>query len=405
MSSRHEEQASSSTSGMAITSLKVSDAPGESRHSPDQLVPLYEPWLGREEARLVMQALRSGWISSAGPLVPEFEDRFAFLCGVRHAIAVSSGTAALHVTLHALGIGPGDEVLVPTLTFVATANAVRYTGATPVFVDSEWETWGMDPEDAERKITGRTRALIPVHLYGHPARMPAILELAKRRGLLVVEDASEAHFASVNGRYVGALGAAGVFSFFGNKAVTTGEGGMVVTDDSALAERVRYLIGQAMSPQRRYWHGELGFNYRMTNLQAAVGLAQLSRLEEILRRKRRIAMWYRHVLDTAPDLVMPPELPGYRNIYWLFSFLMMPQIESSARVAQRLASRGVDTRPFFVPIHSLPPYAGDWGPFPVAASLARRGLSLPSGPRLNHATVTHVAQEVLEALLAEGRNP
>src|ERR1035437_4347916 len=271
MSSSREDQAPSSTPGGTNASPKVSDAPGGPQDNQGQFVPLYEPWLGREEARLVMQALRSGWISSAGPLVSEFEGRFASMCGVRHAVAVSSGTAALHVTLHALGIGPGDEVLVPTLTFVARANPVRYTGATPVFVDSEWETWGMDPEDAERKITERTRAIIPVHLYGHPARMPAILELAERRGLLVVEDASEAHFAAVNGGYVGALGAAEVFSFYGNKSVTTGEGRMVVTDDSALADRVRYLIAQAMSPQRRYWHGELGFNYRMTNLQAAVG--------------------------------------------------------------------------------------------------------------------------------------
>jgi perosamine synthetase len=234
--------------------------------------------------------------------------------------------------------------------------------------------------------------------------MPAILELARRRGLLVVEDASEAHFAAVNGRSVGGMGVAGAFSFFGNKTVTTGEGGIVVTDDSTLADRVRYLSGQAMSSRHRYWHGELGFNYRMTNLQAAVGLAQLGKLEEILRRKRQIAMWYRQELSKAPGLLMPPELPGYRNIYWLFSFLL-PEIENSARVAQRLASRGIDTRPFFVPIHSLPPYAGDWGPFPVASSLARRGLSLPSGPKLNRATVTYVAREVLDALLGEVVDP
>ena len=238
-------------------------------------LPIAEPSLGEKELSYVTECILTGWVSSAGKFVTRFEEIFAEFCGTQHAITTSSGTTALHLALLALGIGPGDEVIVPSLTFIATANAVTYTGASPVFIDSELETWNLDPNLIEEFITPRTKAIIPVHLYGHPVNMAAIVEIAQRHGLVVVEDAAEAHGAKYQGRRVGGIGDLGIFSFYGNKIVTTGEGGMVVTNRADLAEKIRILRGHGMSPERRYWHPVLGYNYRMTNLQAALGVAQM----------------------------------------------------------------------------------------------------------------------------------
>src|SRR6266849_8650115 len=241
-------------------------------------IPVAAPSIGEEEMANVMEAMRSGWISSLGAFIGQFERDFAAVCGVAHGVAVANGTTALHLALVAAGVGPGDEVIIPSLTFVATANVVHYCGATPMFADSDPETWQLDPAKLEARITPRTRAIIPVHLYGHPCDMDAILELSARRGLAVVEDAAEAHGAEYRGRRVGAVGTVGCFSFYGNKIITTGEGGMCVTDDAALAERLRLLRDHGMDPKRPYWHEVVGYNYRMTNLQAAVGVAQVKRL-------------------------------------------------------------------------------------------------------------------------------
>jgi perosamine synthetase len=257
-------------------------------------VPVTAPHLGEQELLNVTDCILSGWVSSGGHYVSRFEEEFARFCGVRKAIAVCNGTAALHLALAALGVGPGDEVIVPTLTFIATANAVTYTGATPVFVDSEPQTWNLDPARVEEAITPQTRAILVVHLYGQPAQMEAIREIASRHGLAVIEDAAEAHGAKIGERVVGGIGDIGTFSFFGNKIVTTGEGGMVVTDREDLSLLARQLRDHGMST-RRYWHEIIGFNYRMTNLQAAVGVAQLERIDEILAAKRR----------TSPDLREP----------------------------------------------------------------------------------------------------
>jgi perosamine synthetase len=285
-------------------------------------------------------------------------------------------------------------VLVPALTFVASANPVRYCGARPVFVDSEPNTWTIDPALLEAAITPRTRGIIAVHLYGHPADMDAILELATRRGLWVLEDAAEAHGASTRGRTVGSIGAAAAFSFYGNKILTTGEGGMVVTDDAELAGRARLLRGQGQDPERRYWFPTLGYNYRLTNIAAAIGLAQLERADWHLRRRREIAAWYREELDGVEGLTLSPEASWARSAFWVFC-AVLDETRFGPRDAaiEALAAAGIETRPFFHPVHTLPIYAPDHagGALPVAEDLGRRGINLPSSALLTREEATFVA--------------
>jgi perosamine synthetase len=346
------------------------------------MIPVFAPWLSENVRRYVLDCVDSGWISSLGQYVGRFEHDFATFCEARHAVATSNGTTALHLCLATLGIGPGDEVLVPDLTFVSTANVVRYTGATPVLVDSEPRTWGMDAADARRKLTARTRAIIPVHLYGHPVDMDPLLAMAAEHRLDIVEDAAEAHGARYKGQRVGALGRIGAFSFYGNKIITTGEGGMVVTNDPALAERAAFLRDHAMDPRRRYFHPEIGFNYRMTNIQAAIGCAQLEQVDAILARRKAIAAAYETGLAGILGLTRPPAEPWAESVYWMYSVLIEPAFGSSREaVIAGLRARGVDSRPFFVPLHELPPYHLDT-PFPVATSLGARGINLPSGTGL-----------------------
>jgi perosamine synthetase len=248
-------------------------------------IPIAEPWLGAKERRLLDECARSGWVSSKGKFVDQFEKMFARYCGVKYGIATSSGTTALHLALACLGIGPGDEVIVPTLSFIATANVVTYCGAKPVFVDSLGDTWNLDPAAIEKAVTRRTRAIIVVHLFGHPAHMHEVCAIAAKHGLHVIEDACEAHGSEYRGARVGSLGTMGCFSFYGNKIITTGEGGMVVTDDESLADKARLLRDHGMSKTRKYWHAHVGFNYRMTNLQAALGVAQMERIKEVIDPK------------------------------------------------------------------------------------------------------------------------
>jgi perosamine synthetase len=361
---------------------------------PPDFIPVYTPALDGREEQYVLDAVRSGWISSLGHYVTRFEQQFAEFCGVRHAVSVSNGTVALHLALHALGIGPGDEVIVPSLTFVASANAVAYTGARPVFADVCPDTWCIDPADAARLVTPRTRAIMPVHLYGHPAAMGEINALAQRHGLHVVEDAAEAHGAQVAGRTVGGLGRIGSFSFYANKIITTGEGGMLTTDDAALAARCRMLRDHAMPPQQRYWHEEIGFNYRMTNLQAAVGVAQMERVEAFIRRKRQIAALYSEHLAGIPGIVLPVERAGCRNVFWMYSVLVEPPYgRSRDELIVLLRNHGIDSRPFFHPLDTLPPYRGE-RVRPVAQRLSATGLNLPSFPGLSDNQVVYVAETV-----------
>jgi len=364
-------------------------------------IPVFAPWLSENVRRYVLDCIDSGWISSLGEYVGRFEREFARFCEAAHGVGTSNGTAALHLALASLGIGPGDEVLVPDLTFVATANAVRYTGATPVLVDVDPRSWTLDPADARCRLTGRTRAVVPVHLYGHPANLDPVLELARDHGLRVVEDAAEAHGARYKGRRVGAIGDVGAFSFYGNKIITTGEGGMLVTNDPALADRAAFLRDQAMDPHRRYAHPEVGFNYRMTNIQAAIGCAQVEQAEAILDRRKLIAAAYQAGLQAIDGLTLPVVMPWAESIHWMYSVLIGPAFgRDRDAVAQALRTRGIDTRPFFVPVHELPPYRTP-GPFPIATALARTGLCLPSGTGLSPDEIATVCA-ALRDLAADG---
>ena len=363
-------------------------------------IPVAAPSIGEEEIANVMEAMRSGWISSLGAFIGQFEREFAALCGTAHGVAVANGTVSLHLALVAAGVGPGDEVLMPSLTFVATANVVRYCGATPVFVDSERETWQLDPAGLEARITPRTRVIMPVHLYGHPCDMDPILAVAKRHGLSVIEDAAEAHGSEYRGRRAGSIGAIGCFSFYGNKIITTGEGGMCVTNDGALADRLRLLRDHGMDPKRSYWHEVIGFNYRMTNLQAAVGVAQVKKMAGFIEKKRQIAQWYATRLAglaKSGRLRLHPEAAWARNVYWMYSVILSDDCPSLDVVRARLNDRGVDSRPFFHPVHTLPPYATGQH-LPVAEHLGSRGMNLPSGTGLGEADVERVARALAEAL-------
>lgn len=345
-------------------------------------IPLDWPNLGQLEHEYVLRALDSGYVSSAGPLVREFEQRFAAYLGIGHAVAVVNGTAGLHLALKLLGIGPGDEVIVPALTFIATVNPVVYVRARPVVVDVDPRTWNIDPAAIERAITKHTRAIIPVHLYGNPADMDAILGLARKYGLYVIEDATEALGSTYKGKKAGTFGHIGVFSFNGNKIITTGGGGMLVTEDPELARRAKILVNQGREPgETEYEHKEIGFNYRLTNLQAALGLAQLERLPEFLAAKRRNAAIYRQQLQGIPGLSWQQELPGAESNWWLFSILINEEKygESKKALMARLNFHGIQVRPLFKPIPLQPCYSHySFPPCPVAVNLYAEGISLPS---------------------------
>jgi len=372
-------------------------APAELRPTlwTHELIPISKPSLGSLENSLVLDALQSGWISSKGPYIEQFEEAFAEYCGTRHCIAVANGTVGLHLALAVFGITSGDEVIVPDLTFVATASAVRYTGATPVFADIDPDTWCLDPADIAKKLTKRTKAIIPVHLYGHPAPMREINELAKKNGLIVVEDAAEAHGAEYHGKRVGALGDVGVFSFYGNKIITTGEGGALTTDSDEWAERAKFLRDHAMDRNIRYWHTDVGFNYRMTNIQAAIGVAQLRQIEPFINERREILEHYRRHLRHT-HFRLNPETEGMRPVNWMTS-VYADSLTRATRdeLLAKLHSVGVDSRPFFYPITALPMYEG--GPNPVSARVSSGGLNLPTYIGLTGSDIAQVCTSLISA--------
>jgi perosamine synthetase len=357
---------------------------------------------GNEE-KYVLDAIRSTWISSTGPYITRFEKELAAACGARAAVGVCNGTVGLHLALAALGVGPGDEVLVPSLTYIATANAVRYVGAEPVFVDVDPATWCIDPTRLREAVTPRTRGLVPVHLYGHPADMDAIQQVASAHGLWVVEDAAEAHFATYKGRPVGSLSRVAVFSFYGNKVLTCGEGGALTLDDPALEERARMLRGQGMDPRRRYYFPVTGFNYRLTNVAAAMLCAQLERREAILARRRRVFRLYRELLQDVAGIGFQPCAPWAEPTPWLFCVTVDQNAFGRSRdeLMAALLERGIDTRPFFLPVHQLPPFReasrrrGE--DLPVTVALAASGLNLPTYNDLRDSDVERVAEAVREA--------
>jgi perosamine synthetase len=363
----------------------------------ERRIPVAAPALVGREREYVLDCMDSTWISSSGKYLTRFESEFAEFCGVRHAISCCNGTVAVHLALLAQGVGPGDEVIVPTLTYVATANPVVYCGAQPVFVDAEARTWNMDPERVAEAITPRTRGIVVVHLYGHPVDMDPILQLAEAHGLWVIEDAAEAHGATYRGRITGSMGSLATFSFYGNKIITTGEGGMVVCDDDGLAATVRQLHGQGQASDRRYWFPTVGFNYRMTNIEAAIGLAQLERIDWHLSRRRETIGWYREELAGEEGIELSPEAPWARSAFWIVCAVLDEQrFGPRDAVMASLDEAGIETRPFFYPLHTLPMYsaANEAKAFPVAEDLARRGVNLPSSATLTRDEVAYVCERV-----------
>ncbi len=350
--------------------------------------PVYQPSLTGNEKRYVNECLDSTWISSKGKFIAEFEGSFKSYIGARHAATVANGTVAIHLALLALGIGPEAEVIVPTLTYIASVNAIAYTGATPVFCDSLQSTWQMDPDDVRRKITPRTRAILAVHLYGHPCEMDDLMKIAHEHNLFLVEDCAEAFGSLYKGRHVGTFGDIGTFSFFGNKTITTGEGGMVVTGDETLHDRMTHFKGQGLAKYREYWHDVIGYNYRMTNICAAIGLAQLEQADSFVAKKRQVAEWYKRELQGSP-VTLQNEVGDVRHSYWMVSILV-PEASDRDPLQSALRERGIETRPLFYPVHSMPMYSSGFQRHPVAESLGWRGINLPSYPGLEESSVKEI---------------
>jgi perosamine synthetase len=361
-------------------------------------IPVAEPVLQGREREYVLECLDSGWISGSGKFVDRFEEEFARFCGARYAVTVANGTVALHLALLAAGVAPGDEVIVPDLTYVATANAVTYCGGRVVLADVDPLTWCLDPDDVKRKVTRATRAIIPVHLFGHPADMDPILNLARTCGLKVIEDAAEAHGATYKDRPVGSLGDVATFSFYGNKIITTGEGGMITTNNDQMAAQIRQLRGQGMDPRRRYWFPIVGYNYRMTNVQAAIGLAQLEHVNWFVERRRAVAAAYKHHFDRS-EITLPHEAAWARNVFWLYSVCLPPRVNRD-RVMLAMAERGIETRPFFFPTHVTPSYAEPDGDarYPVTTDVSSRGISLPSSASLGDEDIGMISRALLECI-------
>jgi len=355
-------------------------------------IPVAKPVFEGRELEYLSDCIKSGWISSLGKYVTEFEQGFARYIGCQYGVAVHTGTAALHLALAALDIGPGDEVIIPDLTFAATANAVIYTGAKPVLVDVEEDTWNIDPRQLEKAINENTKAVIAVHLYGHPCDMEPILDICDRYKIVLVEDAAQAHGAEYRGKKVGSIGKIGCFSFFANKLITTGEGGICVTDDPELTHRIEHLRDHGMSPTKKYWHDAVGYNYRMTNLQAAVGVAQLERIEWFVERKRMVANLYRNHLADIGNLVLPTEKDYAKNIFWMFTICIREACKVSRdELMQLLKSEGVDTRPVFFPLHVMPPYCTE-KTYPNSEKISKAGISLPSSAALTEQDVDRVCR-------------
>lgn len=367
-----------------------------------EFIPVCEPFLTGNEMRYVRESIKTGWISSGGRFVGEFENNFAKFSGNKYGVSVTNGTTALHTALLALGIGSGDEVIIPDFTMVACLFAVLYVGATPVFVDADADTWNMDVSQIEEKITKKTKAVMVVHIYGHPVDMTPVKKLAKKHGLKIIEDAAEAHGATYKGKSVGCLGDVGCFSFYGNKILTTGEGGMVVTNNKKIYDQSRYYKNLCFSLDgpRDYLHHELGFNYRMTNVAAAIGLAQLEKANELVERRRKNADRYIKRLKDVPGLSLPVERGYAKNVYWMFGVVVEKKMFGVSRdeLAERLKEGGIDTRVFFQPMHKQPVLkkyrVKSKGSFPVSEYLAKNGLYLPSGSGLKLRQINRVCQEI-----------
>ena len=368
------------------------------------MIPVNEPLLDGNELKYLAECINTGWISSAGRFIEEFEQGWARYVGMDHGVSVANGTVALELAMAALNLPPQSEVILPSFTIISCAQAVIRAGCVPVAVDCEPDTWCLDAEQAARAVTPRTKAVMPVHIYGHPVDMDPLKELAQRHGLVIVEDAAEAHGAKYKGVSCGGLGHVSCFSFYANKIVTTGEGGMVLTSDPKLAQRLRYMRNLCFNEKTRFWHEDLGFNYRLTNLQAAVGLAQMERIEKFLAGKREMAKAYNEGLKDLP-LQLPVQKTWAENVYWMYGVVLDDAVAFEAKeLADRLAEQGVQTRPFFRGLHEQP-VLRRMGFFnnlklPVTERISRRGLYLPSGQALTEEQINRVIGAVRRALKA-----
>jgi perosamine synthetase len=362
------------------------------------MIPIYQPSLSGNEKKYVNDCLDSNWISSKGKYVSQFEEKFAQYINVKYSTGVCNGTVALHLALVALGISVGDEVIVPTLTYIAPVNSIVYTGATPVFVDSLEDTWQMSPQEVRKSITKRTRAILAVHVYGHPCDMSALRSIADEYGLFLIEDCAEAIGSRYKEQFVGTFGDVATFSFYGNKTITTGEGGMVVTNDQTIFERALHFKGQGLAMYREYWHDVVGYNYRMTNICGALGCAQIERIDEIILRKSEIAQLYKHLLkDTI--YTIHPERDDVFHSYWMVSILV-PNSEQRDAARNYLCKMGIETRPVFYPVHTMPMYSQKYQRHKFAEDIAWRGINLPSFPDIKDDQIKYICQCLLEYLNA-----
>lgn len=367
--------------------------------SKQSFIPMAVPVLGKQELSYVTDAVKSGWISSQGRFVNKFEEQFSTFCGMKYGIAVCNGTVALHLALATLGVTHGDEVITSPISHIATVNAITLVGAKILFIDSERTSWNMDPDKIEEKITPKTKAILVVHLYGHPMDMFPVIRLARKYKLFVIEDAAEAHGAEYKGNRVGGLGDIGCFSFYANKIITTGEGGMLVSNNKNFAEKARKLRDQAYEKKRRFWHKEQGFNYRMTNVQAAIGVAQMKKIDKFIAIRRRNAHLYNSLLSDVSGITLPPEKEWAKNVYWMYSILIDKKKFGIGRdtLCKELKTHGIDSRRFFYPIHLQPLYHNFKNEqYPIAEKLSRMGLNLPSGNELTQENVKNIAQAITQ---------
>lgn len=359
------------------------------------MIPVYKPSITDLEKSYVNDCLDSSWISSKGKYVDLFEKEFAKKTEVKYATSVSNGTVALHLALLALGIGPDDEVIVPTFTYIASVNAIVHCGAKPVFVDSLRDSWQINPFDIVRKITNKTKAIMVVHLYGQPCQMFEIVNIAKQHNLFIVEDCAEAFGSRYEEQHVGSFGDIATYSFFGNKTITAGEGGMVVTNNETLYDRAFHLKGQGLAKHRQYWHDAIGYNYRMTNIACAIGLAQLKRSEHLLLDKRIIANYY-HDFFEGTHVKTHREMTGTTHSYWMNSVLFDCDAQQRDKYRAILEQKGIETRPLFYPVHTMPMYSKRYESHPVAENISRRGFNIPSYPGLTKDELKYICESILE---------
>ena len=358
------------------------------------MIPIYKPSITELEKKYVNDCLDTGWISANGPYVTEFEEAFAEKINSKYALTVCNGTLAIHLALMELDIEEGDEVIVPTFTYIASVNPIKYCGATPIFVDSLQSSWQINPNDVRKKITNKTKAIIVVHLYGQPCEMTEINKLAKEHNLFVIEDCAEAFGSYYKHQHVGTFGDIGTFSFFGNKTITTGEGGMLTFNNETLYQRALHIKGQGLAKHRQYWHDIIGNNFRMTNIACAIGKAQLERSKELLERKREIAHTYERAFN-GTHVFFHSEQPNSTHSYWMNSVYFDCTEKQRDYFREHLKENGVDTRPLFYPVHTMPMYSKKYENHPVAENISRRGFNIPSYPDLTENELAYIIENIL----------